>query len=259
MTTSERPHEAGFALILAILCLMVLTFLGMTLATTTSTELLIATNYRWSQQAFYNAEAGIELGKRYLRQFEVREMVGDPRAFGSEMENPPGDWTLSRPGGTGEPSRNWENQSCDDGGTGQYGGGVGYGNVFDHPSFASPMQNTSLFFGEQLNGTFTLWVRRALEPEPGGSGEFQDSLTRVVLTAEGTAPYLGAQQLPNRAVRLLNVEVERREANECGDYAGQSGSGATGSGYTCEGGPLGEDGLSGWGSGSPTEADASVQ
>ena len=43
--------ESGFALVLAILSLMLLTFLGLTLATTTSTELQIATNYRWSQQA----------------------------------------------------------------------------------------------------------------------------------------------------------------------------------------------------------------
>jgi len=51
----ERGHERGFALILAILALMLLTFLGLTLATSTSTELRIATNYRWNQQALYNA------------------------------------------------------------------------------------------------------------------------------------------------------------------------------------------------------------
>ena len=42
----------GFALILAILA-HAPEFLGLTLATTTSTELQIATNYRWSQQARY--------------------------------------------------------------------------------------------------------------------------------------------------------------------------------------------------------------
>ena len=49
------------------MALMLLTFLGLTLAATTSTELQIATNYRWSQQALYNAEAGIEAGKIILR------------------------------------------------------------------------------------------------------------------------------------------------------------------------------------------------
>jgi hypothetical protein len=258
MTNDRQREQAGFALILAMLCLMVLTFLGMALATTTSTELQIATNYRWSQQAFYNAEAGVELGKRFVRQFDsMLDVVGLQRTV-NEMTAPPSDWTLARPGPDGELSRNWENQACDTGGPGEYGGGVGFGNVFDHPSFAAPMQNSSVFFGQQLNGTFTLWIRRALEPDPA-SGDFQDSATRLVLTAEGTAPYLGAQQLPNRAVRFLTVEIERIEANQCGDYAGQGGSGATGSGYTCESGELGADGLAGWGSGTPTEPDSTVQ
>ena len=61
-----RRGERGFALILAILSLMLLTFLGLTMATTTSTELQIATNYRWSQQAVYNAEAGLEAARIVL-------------------------------------------------------------------------------------------------------------------------------------------------------------------------------------------------
>ena len=63
-----QRRQAGFALILAILSLMLLTFLGLTLAATTSTELQIATNYRWSQQALYNAEAGLEAAKLLLAQ-----------------------------------------------------------------------------------------------------------------------------------------------------------------------------------------------
>ena len=63
---AKRRGERGFALILAILSLMLLTFLGLTLATTTSTELQIATNYRWSQQALYNAEAGLEAARIVL-------------------------------------------------------------------------------------------------------------------------------------------------------------------------------------------------
>ena len=61
-----RRGERGFALVLAILSLMLLTFLGLTMATTTSTELQIATNYRWSQQALYNAEAGLEAARIVL-------------------------------------------------------------------------------------------------------------------------------------------------------------------------------------------------
>src|SRR5688572_9529439 len=78
--------ESGFALVLAILSLLLLTLLGLTMATTTSTELQIATNYRWSQQALYNAEAGIELGKRYLRQIEWQTVLPPARPSGAEFE-----------------------------------------------------------------------------------------------------------------------------------------------------------------------------
>ncbi len=61
---SDRPRrradeEQGFALVLAILALLLLTFLGLTLAVNTTTELQIATNFKWSQQALFNAEAGV--------------------------------------------------------------------------------------------------------------------------------------------------------------------------------------------------------
>src|SRR3972149_265724 len=83
---SPPSHQAGFALVLAMLALMLLTFLGLTLTMTTSTELQIATNYRWSQQAYYNAEAGIELGKRYLRQIEWSVVL--PTSRGSSDMGP---------------------------------------------------------------------------------------------------------------------------------------------------------------------------
>src|SRR5207245_4199528 len=77
--TTMRKSEAGFALILAMLALILLTFLGLTLTLTTSTELHIASNYRWSPQALYNAEAGIEIGKRYLQESEWRTFLPDAR------------------------------------------------------------------------------------------------------------------------------------------------------------------------------------
>jgi len=240
MSTPQQPKtgpgdEAGFALILALLTLMVLTFLGMALATTTSTELQIATNYRWSQQAYYNAEAGAEVGKRLLQMNELRTLVGDPRSATGcasaapgpcEMDSPPGDWTLARTGPSGEPSRNWENQPCDT------QGGTGYGNVLDLPTAAYPYQNSSTLLGQQLNGTFTIWARRALEPRLIGTEWFwQDSENSVILTVEGTAPYLGAQQLENRAVRYLEVELQRIDPSGCENYGGQIGAGPTGSNY----------------------------
>ena len=75
---SAAGGEAGFALILALLALLLLTFLGLTLAVTTSTELQIATNYRWAEQARYVAEAGIEAGKMILRDAPTWENILPP-------------------------------------------------------------------------------------------------------------------------------------------------------------------------------------
>ena len=122
---------AGFALILAILALMLLTFLGLTLATMTSTELQIATNYRWSQQALYNAEAGLEYGKALLRNMNWslilpdapagrrrrlhhtpptgRSSAGGPPTPRSSRAFPPRAPPYARPDPHGNPTRNFEN------------------------------------------------------------------------------------------------------------------------------------------------------
>jgi len=233
--TSSHAAEAGFALILALLCLMVLTMLGMTLATTSSTELQIATNHRWSQQALYNAEAGIEVGKRYLEQYPWHTLVplareatpscsNTPPDAGCPMHNPP-TWDLARPGQNGDPNRNWEADYCD---TTYERGHIGYGNVFDHASFDTPLQNTTSLWGFTLNGTFTLWVRRALESKDVGGGEYhwEESETALILTAEGTAPYVGGANIENSAVRFIQAEVRRVEdcGEDYGDGGGPSGS-----------------------------------
>src|SRR5688572_7990394 len=157
---SGRRTESGFALILAILALMLLTFLGLTLATTTSTELQIATNYRWSQQARYNAEAGIEAAKSVLRTMNWNAVLPAPRVATT--------WTgivapgvagggavapLARNDEWGNGSRNFENWECD-----QRGNGLGYGVVLDDGAGAGPIQYRSTMFGQNLNGAFTLWV-----------------------------------------------------------------------------------------------------
>lgn len=251
--------ERGFALILAMLCLMVLTMLGMTLATTTSSELQIATNYRWSQQAYYNAEAGIDLGKRYLRQLEWTSLLGTPRNTAVEMapDSPLGipSWTMQRNGAAGEDSRNWENAACD---TGARGGNIGFGHVFDHPTFAAPLQNTSTFLGQTLNGTFTLWVRRKLELDATNNW-VETTEDRVILTSEGTAPFLGATGLRNRSVRFLEVELTRTDPADCENYTGQEGMGPTGSNYDpCA--TITDEGLVGaTGGGAVVEVDPAVQ
>jgi len=236
-SNSRRCHprkEAGFALILALLALMLLTMLGLTLATTTSSELQIATNYRYSQQAYYNAEAGIEIGKRYLRQTDWRAILPLPRTYEDIfVDDPPKRPTpyQNRPGPEGEPSRNLELASCD-----EYGE-AGYGAVLDDPTQPFPFQNSSNALGETLNGTFTLWVRRPITVN-NATKKLEDDPndTRLILTAEGTAPYAqgwatGQYQAGNRAVRYLEVTLSREEEGCSPDRAEQAGGGPTGSGF----------------------------
>ena len=270
-SAGRRSDAAGFALILAILALMLLTFMGLTLATMTSTELQIATNYRWSQQALYNAEAGIEFGKALLRDMNWSLVLPAPRmgpppsgitctpdgtAF--KCWRPQGTWTpavpaepppYSRADPHGNPSRNFENSSCD-----RYGGGMGYGVVLDDGGAnPAPYQNvTNSGAGiPALNGAFTLWVRRqvllnrdgSLSDAPAGSD------TTVVLTAEGTAPYTGetsdlAFTQTNRSIRILEATLSRSLSTPCGTRGGQVGGGPEGSNFSpCD--PITGDSLKG--------------
>ena len=255
---NRRTPEAGFALILAILALTMLTFLGLTLATTTSTELQIATNYRWSQQALYNAEAGIELATFHLLSLDWPTMLPQPRITTADMASQP-TVALARNGAAGEPTRNLENSACD----ARYN--VGFGAVVDDKSFQAPMQNMSSFIGQTVNGTFTVWVRRApYVVPPAGTGGTPASIaavtgttvqigdivddpddnpagTTVILTSEGTAPYVGtgsaaagaqtALAQSNRTVRILEANILKVLPVDCENRPGQEGSGPTGSGY----------------------------
>ncbi len=240
--TSKPGSEAGFALILALLSLVLLTFLGLTLASTTSTELQISTNYRYAQQALYNADAGIELGKRYLRLTDWRAILPPPRqATATDMAEPP-DAPISRPGPEGEASRNFElcsdpvgdPASCCD-----TMGRIGYGVVLDDPNEMFPFQNSSSFLGETLNGTFTIWVRRPLRAstdDPAVPWIDNEDDSSLVLTAEGTAPFQQGSAtdqfaIVNRAVRYLEVELKRVDPNDCSyenrkDQVGQGPQGA---------------------------------
>lgn len=238
--TRGRRGESGFALILAILALMLLTFLGLTLAATTSTELQIATNFRWSQQAFYNAEAGIELGKRYLLKYKNFNNTVLPAARGTTYDAMTGctgsscasTWanTTGHTGAQGEALRTYENADCD---TFAH---QGYGVVLDDPTQPSAYQNMSAALGQNLNGTFTLWVRRDADSEPG-TGLYRDSQSgsKLVLVAEGTAPntLLDASNMSRRAVRILEVKLQLVDADLCAqeNRLSQAGSSPEGSGY----------------------------
>ena len=287
-TAAVRRPEAGFALILAILALMLMTFLGLTLATSTSTELQIATNYRWSQQAYYNAEAGIEYGKSVLRLMNWTLLLPTPRMGGSENcvttgpsagfkcwfldtnaapyypEDPPAEPPpYARPDTHGNPTRNFENAACD-----VYGGGMGYGVVLDDGGGFGPYQNVTNFTAgvPPLNGSFTLWIRRDYIANLDGS--FSDAPEGgdldLILTAEGTAPFVGEHSAlaftqQNRAVKTLQATLRRTLGTPCGTRGGQVGGGPEGSNFSpCD--PITGDSLNSVLGGGPGRAElASTQ
>jgi Tfp pilus assembly protein PilX len=237
--------ESGFALILAILALMLLTTLGLAMATITSTELQIATNYRWSQQALYNAEAGVEVGKIILRSVQPDWTAVLPAARGttwtgttSPSPNTAGGGAsavYSRADSWGNPSRNFESWNCD-----QKGNGMGYGVVLDDGGANAPYQYVSTAIGQNLNGAFTLWVRRPLNFRSDTLlDDYGADNNNMVLVAEGIAPFTGgnitsAFGTANRAVQLIEVTLARAgttTAGTCGSRSGQVGGGPLGAGF----------------------------
>ena len=163
-----RRAESGFALVLAILSLMLLTFLGLPLPTTTSTELQIATNYRWSQQALYNAEAGLEAARIALANAATANPSAQWLPVLPARRTSPLSWNegsapapAELPTATG---RDFELIGCDT------RGGVGYGLVLSDGT--TRYESISTFEGESLNGAFTIWVRRPLLTD--NQGQFSD-------------------------------------------------------------------------------------
>jgi hypothetical protein len=232
VTRGGRPGESGFALILAILALMLLTFLGLTLAATTSTELQIATNYRWSQQALYNAEAGLEAAKIVLSRVADSATYWDGVLGPARTAVP---WTASTAPAPGPPvhARDFLHANCQGD-----RGGVGYGRVLTEVGV--PYEDVSNFMGQPLNGAFTVWVRRALSINT--TGQYTDDVdgSSIVVTAEGVAPFTGAAAgsafvRANQAVRLLEVRynLELTETGTaCNDrQSAQVGQGPAGDNF----------------------------
>jgi hypothetical protein len=266
---STAHGQAGFALILALLALLLLTFLGLTLAVTTSTELQIATNYRWSEQARYVAEAGVEAGKMILRDAPTWEsMLPPPRTTrwtGVPTGTPPAAAGPTNLIVNGIAIRDHENFDCDD-----KGNGMGFGRVLRDG--VTTWQYQSSYDGAQLNGAFTLWVRRPLWI--GTDGTFTDwgqeisnppapvveeSHDNLILVVEGIAPYTSAAALGaasggtadligrSKAVYLIEVALSRTPPlpNNCQtSRTGQAGHGSGNTGFAgCE--PLAADALEG--------------
>jgi PilX N-terminal len=250
---AEEAHdtkETGFALILAILALLLLTFLGLTLAVSTSTELQIAQNYRWSRQALYNAEAGVEIGKSALRGIDWSTVLPAARTFPDPNPTLPdtGGWIgnepnptqgkggatapLANPDAWGNPSRNFENYQCD-----LRSQGMGYGVVLDDGT--TTYQYLTTYLGQNLNGAVTLWVRRLLRPNTDGTFEDYAENSALVLVSEGVAPYAGgtassAFARSRQAVQVIEVVLSGNAATDqpggCTSLAGQAGGSQFGAG-----------------------------
>jgi hypothetical protein len=225
-------RQEGFALIVALLALVLLTLLGMSLAFTTTTELQIATNYRWSQQAYYNAEAGVEIAKRYLREVDWPNVVLPPARTPPQMSTHPTPPMGLRNGPFNDPNRSFENENCDT--TGRQGWGI----VLDDPRLPFPYQNMSEFKQNwgPLRGSFTAWVRRPLTADDTGAYQDNPDDSLLVLTVEGTAPLpwqtgAGAFGRANRAIRVVEVLLQRDQPGDCENRAGQVGSGPSGAGF----------------------------
>ena len=244
MSQRTNSRESGFALILALLALVLLTTMGLALSNSTSVELQISSNHRWSESARYNAEAGIEYGKSILMaapSWTAILPVARPQA--SIPDWLPTAWDgAAQAAATGtanfaRATRNFENWKCD-----KKGYGMGYGVVYDNGGAAGPEEYRSQVGGATLNGAFTLWVRRPVKwSGVNGTGNtLEDYPTDnvLVLVSEGVAPYTGANNTnafaaTNRAVYTIETLLTRSgttilDQSACSSRQGQAGGSSSG-------------------------------
>jgi hypothetical protein len=227
-----------------MLALMLLTFLGLTLAATTSTELQIATNYRWSQQALYNAEAGLDAARIGLSELVVREDVKKWGYVLPAIRTAPKTWFLGDPMPAPlEPAaeRDFENLTCDT------RGGMGYGRVLSvgydartlvvgRDGVVGRYLEVSTFAGQRINGSFTVWARRNLLVDAGGRFSDDEKDDGLILVSEGVAPYTKSNNAfarAHQASRVLETTFHLDVlASLCREEPGQEGGTGIGSGYS---------------------------
>ena len=232
MTT--RTGNEGSAFVISILVLFVLTVLGLALMLTTTTEKEIAINYRWGEQAFFNADAALEYGKNILAQQvlinnDFRGILPPARGPAQPvLDITVADEMEPRSAGLPDPA------ACDPAVAGcrdyQYyidqcpAPGVGpcnrifIGRVLNRPDGTPAMYDFRAPAGvlgdldndgaRDIDGGFTLWVRRpVVGTRDYGSEANEDD--RVILTAEGTAPN-GMGAGTGRPVSLRRLEMSVR-------------------------------------------------
>jgi hypothetical protein len=200
-------ESEGSAFVISILVLFVLSVLGLALMLTTTTEKDIAINYRWGEQAFFNADAALEYGKNVLASYallssDFSAILPPARADGTVPNNAAA-WGMAHPdGGACSPAspgcRDYQYfiDQCPQGVPGPCTR-VYIGRVLRRQDGTQAMWDFRMPAGTpgdldndgaiDIDGTYTLWVRR---PMVGTRdyGSLPNENDRVILTAEGTAP-----------------------------------------------------------------------
>ncbi|MGH9318874.1 MAG: pilus assembly PilX family protein [Vicinamibacteria bacterium] len=254
-------REQGSAFVISMLILFVLSVLGIALMLTTTTEKDIAINYRWGEQAFFNADAALEYGKNLLGNYLLANgdfsavlpparndvTVADASQIWGAAHPDPG---ACNPTSAGCREYQFYVDHCPPGGGGPCVR-VYIGRVLPRPDgtlaqydFRAPGGAVAGDLdGDEmvdLQGSFTLWVRRPIvgtrdygvadAANPNGLHD------RVILTAEGTAPgAMGAGAARPVSLRRLEMVVRRPttgiEGDQYGRVTGGSDSGTRQSGY----------------------------
>jgi hypothetical protein len=219
-----RSSNGGFAMLLAVVALLLLSAIGLTLALTSTTETEMTANYRAARQAQYASEAGMELGKGLLRDLSWDALLPRPRegTWDPSGASPP---VPAAP--QGGATRNFENGACD-----VRGGRVGYGVVLNDGTAVYENQGAAL--GATLPGAFTLWVRRpVVRNQDGTFADYAHDNDELVLTAEGRVglPRVWGHDAGSSAVRVLEVTLARAHTAPCLSRSEQAGAGADGAGF----------------------------
>lgn len=221
LRTRARGNE-GSAFVISILVLFVLSVLGLALMLTTTTEKDIAINYRWGEQAFFNADAALEYGKNELANFvwlntDFSNIL--PPARPDVVVNPGDGRNVKHPdGGACDPTtagcRDYQYfvDQCQQDGTGpctrifigrvlrRADGTLAQNDFRQPPAMPGDLDGDG---ARDIDGTFTLWVRRPIV----GTADYDQS-DRVILTAEGTAPNsMGAGAGKYVSLRRLEMSI----------------------------------------------------
>jgi hypothetical protein len=219
--------EEGSAFVISILVLFVLSVLGLALMLTTSTEKDIAINYRWGEQAFFNADAALEYGKNVLASYALLNAdfsaILPPARPDASVPNSTVPWGTAHPDGaacnpTTAGCRDYQYfvDQCPQGGGGPctrvYIGRVlrRQDGTLAQWDFRQPVGTAGDLDNDgapDIEGTYTLWVRR---PTVGTRdyGSLPNEDDRVILTAEGTAPNeMGAGAGKPTSLRRLEMSL----------------------------------------------------